>query len=257
MLPAGDFDNAPDHSDARKNGACYLFASDMVHWRMPVPEPVAFHCPNCGAATPPDSTRCAYCLSTLATEICAECFGAVFVGMKHCPWCGKESGSAQPRTEGGLNCPRCAKPLASLSVNGRPLSRCTKCGGLWVDSKTTQEICAGAEDQEAVLAMDRGASPPARSSNGPARTYVPCPVCSKLMNRTNFAGCSGVVVDCCKPHGNWFDKEELRRVVEFVRTGGLKKSRERQIERLKQESERLKDEQKRLMRLSRLVSSLE
>ena len=57
--------------------------------------------------------------------------------------------------------------------------------------------------------------------------YVPCPVCAKLMNRVNFARSSGVILDICKADGVWFDREELRRVVEFVRAGGLEISRER------------------------------
>ena len=47
------------------------------------------------------------------------------------------------------------------------------------------------------------------------------------MNRVNFARSSGVILDICKADGVWFDREELRRVVEFVRAGGLEISRER------------------------------
>jgi Zn-finger nucleic acid-binding protein len=75
------------------------------------------------------------------------------------------------------------------------------------------------------------------------------------MNRTNFAGCSGIVVDWCKPHGSWFDKDELRRIVEFIRNGGLRRSRERQKEQLKQENERRKEQQRYLTRIARMDSS--
>jgi len=214
------------------------------------------NCPNCGAASSPESARCAFCLSSLTALICSKCFGAIFLGMKHCPWCGQESGSAQAGTMDGLKCPRCAEPLTKIQVNEHELAECLKCGGLWVDSRTLRQVCTTAEDQEAVLAMDLNVLPPAPAASRPLRAYVPCPLCAKLMNRTNFAGCSGVVIDWCKPHGSWFDRDELRRIIEFVRNGGLRKSREIQKEQLKQESDRLRDQQKYLTRLARLDSSI-
>ncbi len=50
------------------------------------------------------------------------------------------------------------------------------------------------------------------------------------MNRVNFARVSGVILDICKADGVWFDREELRRIVEFIRAGGLETSRERERE---------------------------
>ena len=69
--------------------------------------------------------------------------------------------------------------------------------------------------------------------------YVPCPVCHELMNRVQFAHCSHVIVDVCKPHGTWFDKDELRRAVQFIRSGGLDKARMQQLEELKDEQRSL------------------
>jgi Zn-finger nucleic acid-binding protein len=57
--------------------------------------------------------------------------------------------------------------------------------------------------------------------------YLPCPVCKNLMNRVNFANFSNVIVDVCREHGTWFDRDELRRIVEFIRDGGLDKARAR------------------------------
>jgi Zn-finger nucleic acid-binding protein len=52
------------------------------------------------------------------------------------------------------------------------------------------------------------------------------------MNRVNFAHCSHVVVDVCAAHGTWFDRDELRRIVEFIRGGGLEEARAREMEQL-------------------------
>ena len=73
--------------------------------------------------------------------------------------------------------------------------------------------------------------------------YVPCPECSQLMNRINFARCSGVIVDICKQHGTWFDRDELSRIVEFIRGGGLNASRAKEKMEIAEERERLRQEQ--------------
>ncbi len=73
------------------------------------------------------------------------------------------------------------------------------------------------------------------------------------MNRRNFAGCSGIIVDACKDHGTWFDREELRQTVEFIRAGGLKKSREQEKARLEEEKGHIKEERRNLARIGRLA----
>ena len=70
--------------------------------------------------------------------------------------------------------------------------------------------------------------------------YRPCPACDELMNRFNFAGCSGVILDACRPHGVWFDADELRRIVEFIRGGGLDVARGKELQTLELERRRLR-----------------
>lgn len=112
-----------------------------------------------------------------------------------------------------------------------------------MDKASFQAICEEREEQEAVLGMASPAStsPEFKAAANP-RMYIPCPQCGDLMNRVNFAGCSGVVIDWCKDHGTWFDHQELRQIVAFIQSGGLKKSREREIEKLQDETRRLKDQ---------------
>lgn len=63
------------------------------------------------------------------------------------------------------------------------------------------------------------------------------------MNRINFARCSGVIVDICKGHGSWFDRDELTRIVEFIRAGGLDAARAREKTALEEERRQLRQEQ--------------
>ncbi len=63
------------------------------------------------------------------------------------------------------------------------------------------------------------------------------------MNRVNFAHCSGVIVDVCKEHGTWFDADELRRIVEFIRAGGLVTTRAREKQQILDMQRKLRQEQ--------------
>jgi Zn-finger nucleic acid-binding protein len=122
-----------------------------------------------------------------------------------------------------------------------------------VSKNVLQQICTTQEDQEAVMGFPgMPASPAASAERKPARAYIPCPECAKLMNRRNFAGLSGVILDWCKSHGTWFDRNELKQIVLFVRGGGLRKAREKEKAKLEEEKQHLREEQRNLARLTRL-----
>ena len=53
------------------------------------------------------------------------------------------------------------------------------------------------------------------------RSGLKCPVCNAAMQRKNFAGSSGVVVDWCGSHGTWLDAHEMEDIAAFVLDGGL------------------------------------
>ncbi|MFN2499047.1 MAG: zf-TFIIB domain-containing protein [Pyrinomonadaceae bacterium] len=201
------------------------------------------NCPNCGAATATDEPLCGFCGSRLATVACPSCFGMIFVGSRHCPRCG--AAAVAPKTTGGeqIQCPRCKAKMTSIVIGSTSVSECEQCLGLWLDVAAFEKICAEREQQAAVLGT---ASPaPANAVPGTSRVnYVPCPRCSKLMNRINFARCSGVIVDFCKGHGTWFDRDELSRIVEFIRGGGLEESRNREKEDIKEERLKLLEQQR-------------
>jgi Zn-finger nucleic acid-binding protein len=108
-----------------------------------------------------------------------------------------------------------------------------------VDVATLEQICAYKEKQSAVLGLVTQL-PAAEPGNVEHNIrYVPCPVCNSLMNRVQFAHCSRVIVDVCKVHGTWFDRDELRRIVEFIRAGGLATARARQLDELEERRRRL------------------
>jgi Zn-finger nucleic acid-binding protein len=136
-------------------------------------------------------------------------------------------------TSDGAPCPACVKPLAAARVGDLDVWDCHACGGLWLDRVVFEQLGASRERQGAVLgALPSPDAPPVMSRE--AIQYRPCPTCRQRMNRVNYARRSGVVLDICKEHGIWFDKDELRRVLAFISGGGLDRAREREIEELKE-----------------------
>ena len=135
--------------------------------------------------------------------------------------------------------------MSSVTIGDEAMRECARCGGLWVDVASFEKICADREQQSAVLGT---ASPvpghQISAGSEPIRvSYAPCPQCCQLMNRINFARCSGVVVDVCKGHGTWFDRDELRGIVEFIRGGGLDISRQKEKTEIESQRQKLRMEQ--------------
>ena len=201
------------------------------------------NCPMCGAPTSSEATNCEHCNARLATVACPSCFGMMFLGAKFCSHCGAKAEREEVETTSRKSCPHCKVNLDAVTVGSTNLRECPKCEGLWLGNDAFAQICADREQQSAVLGMP--SSMPANAVGMfdiPVR-YYPCPSCAKLMNRVNFAHCSGVIVDICREHGTWFDQDELRRIVEFIRRGGLDKARAEEIDELKRERQRLQSAQ--------------
>ena len=196
----------------------------------------------CGAATSTGAPQCQYCGSKLATISCPACFGMMFLGSKHCPRCGATAARQKEVIESGRKCPRCLVEMQSVSIGQATVLECAGCFGLWLDTVSFEKICADREQQSAVLGTASHA-PSSAVRIGSIVKYVPCPECSQLMNRINFARCSGVIIDLCKKHGIWFDCDELSRIVEFIRGGGLELSRSKEKAEIEEERRKLRQEQ--------------
>lgn len=162
----------------------------------------------------------------------------IFRGAKYCSHCGAPANRTLADSSKEVLCPRCRVNTQPVNIGRNTLRECAKCEGLWADAETLQQICSDREEQSAVLGTAMTIEPPKNAKWEEVR-YVPCPICKQLMHRVNFAKCSTVIVDVCKPHGTWFDKEELRRVVEFIRAGGFDKARAIEIGELKRQRREL------------------
>jgi Zn-finger nucleic acid-binding protein len=199
--------------------------------------------PNCGAAVSSHGPQCQYCEARLATVACPSCFALMFIGSKYCPRCGAAATYVEAADLLPRKCPRCRIEMQSSAVGSTTLRECPRCEGLWVDVASFERICADREQQAPFLGAASPAPTPLASEAVSKVSYVPCPECSQLMNRINFAKCSGVIVDVCKGHGTWFDRDELSRIIEFIRGGGLETARAKEKIEIREARRQFQQEQ--------------
>ena len=136
--------------------------------------------------------------------------------------------------------------MTALELGGTPVLECPACDGLWLEAHAFERICADRASQAAVLHRSATGAPAAAHRV----SYRPCVSCGTMMNRVNFAQISGVVVDVCRAHGTFLDAGELQRVVSFIQGGGLERTRQRQLENLREERSRLQMLEARARRLN-------
>jgi Zn-finger nucleic acid-binding protein len=196
------------------------------------PEAPALRCPSCGASAREGDRACAHCGSLLATRRCVACFALSPRDAVKCVRCGALLPAEALRPAGGA-CPDCRAALVARQAGVAGFSECPRCGGLFLTRESFDAVAKDAATRERARAVDdvpRGAA-----ASEPGFHYRPCPVCAKLMNRSNFGGGSGVIVDVCGPHGIFLDRGELTRIVDFIEKGGWERVKKREKERMEEE----------------------
>jgi Zn-finger nucleic acid-binding protein len=182
-----------------------------------------YGCPACGAQVDEQARRCRYCAAPVATVRCATCFHMNVPEASYCSGCGRQLGLEPVGEAGVLPCPVCKAALDAYRDAAGALFDCALCGGQFVEHPLLREMLHEHEHAP----FPGGAPPQLPAVPDPRNSYIPCPACAALMNRKNFGGLSGVIVDVCKKHGTWFDLGELPRVLAFVAAGGLERTRRR------------------------------
>lgn len=195
-----------------------------------------------------ESPSCQYCHALLQTQVCPHCLELMFRGSKFCPHCGV--GVVAVVSNGrGAKCPGCQMAMLVTTIPSAAgptdLDVCSGCGGIWISLAAFERICADRETQVAALGLEGVAGAVGVGEAGvqvgerPKRAaYLHCPACDKLMNPKKFAMKSGIVIDVCRGHGVWLDAGEMRRIAEFIRSGGLGRAREAEVEqRMRQQAE--------------------
>jgi Zn-finger nucleic acid-binding protein len=196
-----------------------------------------YSCASCGAPVAELSRRCQFCAAPVATVRCGHCFQMNVAEAAHCAGCGRQLGLEPASSAGGLECPRCTEQLEAFAAENHKLYDCGCCGGQFVEHELLARLLERRELYGSTL--PRRLVKPQNPLNDPV-VYLRCPSCKEHMNRKNFGGSSGVVIDTCANHGIWFDTGELPRVLAFVEQGGLERARLRGAE-----SERRRERERR------------
>jgi len=104
--------------------------------------------------------------------------------------------------------------LITLELDGVEIDHCIVTGGTWLDAGELEEITkrAGVEPGNLSQALERAKS----KGRGPRR----CPRCGRKMERVDVGGKIRVEIDRCRRgHGLWFDKGELKALIESYEEG--------------------------------------
>lgn len=106
-------------------------------------------------------------------------------------------------------CPVCKESMIVLELNEIEIDFCTGCKGIWLDAGEL-ELMFDTEDQRQKLIDSLHEDP-----DNPEQKYK-CPICSRRMVKVHIVDKKEILIDKCKKeHGLWFDKGELKTVIEF------------------------------------------
>jgi Zn-finger nucleic acid-binding protein len=115
-------------------------------------------------------------------------------------------------TRSAFLCPRCDLALYQGRTAAVTLLGCGECGGIWLDNTNAQRAVASIDAQ--VLELATRASSHARHEvdRSPPVRCAECRATLRRVKTTRLA----VEVDVCAEHGTWFDRDELRVVLEAM-----------------------------------------
>ena len=125
------------------------------------------------------------------------------------------------RTE-PIECSACLTTMIAVQEDGVSIDVCPKCEGVWCDVGELETLIDKKQPTEskhnanALRQSNHHTSPDSEQNR--IRT---CPICSRPLAKENYSRSSGVIVDRCRFHGFFLDKNELDLLVDFVSQGGL------------------------------------
>lgn len=106
-------------------------------------------------------------------------------------------------------CPICKSSMIVLELEQIEVDYCTICEGIWLDSGELELLLETDEERNRLINLFKEAGEAKEKS-------YDCPICGKQMKKFEIGEQGKVIIDKCKKnHGIWFDKGELKKVVEF------------------------------------------
>ena len=106
-------------------------------------------------------------------------------------------------------CPSCKDTMVVLELEQVEVDYCTNCEGIWLDAGELELLLETDEERSRIINLF------VEAGSHKEKSYD-CPICGKRMLKFNIGEREKVTVDKCKKnHGIWFDKGELRKVLEY------------------------------------------
>ena len=204
-------------------------------------------CSSCGGARGKEGEPfCRYCGSSFTLHeqdlntICPSCFTRISSKATYCHSCATPIAAESIFEDTDLQCPSCDhSQLHSRQFEGQNFSfkECNSCAGIWVSNEIFKHLEKEAK-LKAISGMNEKNEIKYTTSNekpaNPKNFYRKCPYCEVMMNRKNYAGSSGIVLDVCKTHGVWFDIHELDQIVNYIQSGKLQQQQQKESRKAKQ-----------------------
>ncbi|MEE9395358.1 MAG: zf-TFIIB domain-containing protein [Planctomycetota bacterium] len=194
-------------------------------------QPRILRCSTCAGQIEAGAKLCPYCQGAVAfsdrdlTSVCPECYARIPGTSKFCTECGT---GIQPQSIRPVPmdraCPRCEGELQTRVLNNESIVECSACTGVWIVPGIFDRICEDVQ-RNPIANVNKKTSGLTELERHEFR-YLDCLTCSDKMVPKNFGGISGIMIDVCREHGIWLDAKELEAIVEFLRQGGLQKSRD-------------------------------
>lgn len=108
-------------------------------------------------------------------------------------------------------CPVCKDPMIVLELEQVEIDYCANCKGIWLDSGELELLLESEQERKELL----GSFKVNLSDLSKKERSYSCPICGKRMSKVFVGEQNQVLIDKCrKNHGLWFDKGELKSVIE-------------------------------------------
>jgi Zn-finger nucleic acid-binding protein len=109
-----------------------------------------------------------------------------------------------------MNCVACNEPMIVLELDEIEIDYCLECGGVWLDSGELELLIGDASEVNKLMAQ-------AVSEAEVMRSDRKCPICRKRMEAALIGADTKVEIDrCVNNDGLWFDRGELREILEMM-----------------------------------------
>ncbi len=109
-----------------------------------------------------------------------------------------------------MKCVSCKATMIVLELDQVEVDYCLECGGTWLDSGELELLLENPDEVKKLLHH------PALSGKA-ERGDKKCPICQKGMNEIALGSGKPVHIDLCrKEHGLWFDRGELKEIIDIL-----------------------------------------